>query len=114
MLSSDWSSDVCSSDLFDSTLTNVLKERFALPLSLDAFFDTFMQRTGAHFDTQLAALLEQERERLFPNGEGRSEERRVGKECVRTCRSRWSPYHTNKQRRRTTTDKSNDCRNKYT
>src|SRR3546814_9764119 len=26
-------------------------------------------------------------------GEGRSEERRVGKECVSTCRSRWSPYH---------------------
>src|SRR3546814_11565614 len=26
-------------------------------------------------------------------GRGRSEERRVGKECVRTCRSRWSPYH---------------------
>src|SRR3546814_11067039 len=25
--------------------------------------------------------------------EGRSEERRVGKECVSTCRSRWSPYH---------------------
>src|SRR3546814_21185790 len=24
---------------------------------------------------------------------GRSEERRVGKECVSTCRSRWSPYH---------------------
>src|SRR3546814_12006714 len=24
----------------------------------------------------------------------RSEERRVGKECVRTCRSRWSPYHS--------------------
>ena len=23
----------------------------------------------------------------------RSEERRVGKECVSTCRSRWSPYH---------------------
>src|SRR3546814_15069022 len=27
------------------------------------------------------------------SGEGRSEERRVGKECVSTCRSRWSPYH---------------------
>src|SRR3546814_4214631 len=27
-----------------------------------------------------------------PRG-GRSEERRVGKECVSTCRSRWSPYH---------------------
>src|SRR3546814_14232597 len=26
-------------------------------------------------------------------GEMRSEERRVGKECVSTCRSRWSPYH---------------------
>ena len=24
---------------------------------------------------------------------GRSEERRVGKECLRMCRSRWSPYH---------------------
>src|SRR3546814_12600591 len=29
-------------------------------------------------------------------GESRSEERRVGKECVRTCRSRWSPYHSKK------------------
>src|SRR3546814_15776187 len=26
-------------------------------------------------------------------GQLRSDERRVGKECVRTCRSRWSPYH---------------------
>src|SRR3546814_11533220 len=26
-------------------------------------------------------------------GTARSEERRVGKECVSTCRSRWSPYH---------------------
>src|SRR3546814_4705122 len=35
--------------------------------------------------------------RPFTNLEGhvveRSEERRVGKECVSTCRSRWSPYH---------------------
>src|SRR3546814_14189289 len=28
----------------------------------------------------------------------RSEERRVGKECVSTCRSRWSPYHEKKKR----------------
>ena len=27
------------------------------------------------------------------NGKIRSEERRVGKECLRLCRSRWSPYH---------------------
>ena len=26
-------------------------------------------------------------------GGARSEERRVGKECYRSCRSRWSPYH---------------------
>src|SRR3546814_12848003 len=42
----------------------------------------------------------QERYRLKATGEVlitgraiRSEERRVGKECVSTCRSRWSPYH---------------------
>src|SRR3546814_13240358 len=28
-----------------------------------------------------------------PKNPSRSEERRVGKECVSTCRSRWSPYH---------------------
>src|SRR3546814_9070421 len=32
-----------------------------------------------------------------PNGMSRSEERRVGKECVSTCRSRWWPYHLNKK-----------------
>src|SRR3546814_13425914 len=30
---------------------------------------------------------------LTDGGSVRSEERRVGKECVSTCRSRWSPYH---------------------
>src|SRR3546814_14723416 len=33
-------------------------------------------------------------------GESRSEERRVGKECVSTCRSRWSPYHKKKKTKR--------------
>src|SRR3546814_19398413 len=32
--------------------------------------------------------------------EGRSEERRVGKECVSTCRSRWSPYHSKKKNKK--------------
>src|SRR3546814_11558463 len=32
-------------------------------------------------------------ERIFPLATKRSEERRVGKECDSTCRSRWSPYH---------------------
>src|SRR3546814_9006643 len=31
--------------------------------------------------------------RRAPGADSRSEERRVGKECVSTCRSRWSPYH---------------------
>ena len=30
---------------------------------------------------------------MMPVGPQRSEERRVGKECLRLCRSRWSPYH---------------------
>src|SRR3546814_17239426 len=38
------------------------------------------------------------------DGEGRSEERRVGKECVSTCRSRWSPNHSKKQ------NKTNKCK----
>src|SRR3546814_16950108 len=33
-------------------------------------------------------------------GRHRSDERRVGKECVSTCRSRWSPYHSKKKPRR--------------
>src|SRR3546814_12894883 len=32
-------------------------------------------------------------EELYVEDPLRSEERRVGKECVSTCRSRWSPYH---------------------
>src|SRR3546814_8755730 len=44
-----------------------------------------------------------EAESLLQEGDGglrvlvRSEERRVGKECVSTCRSRWSPYHEKKK-----------------
>src|SRR3546814_16574688 len=35
---------------------------------------------------------------LPPGDAGRSEERRVGKECVSTCRSRWSPDHYTKKK----------------
>src|SRR3546814_4539359 len=64
---SDWSSDVCSSDLL-STLGH--------PLA-DFAYHAMSYRMPPHI---VAGL-------------GRSEERRVGKECVSTCRSRWSPYH---------------------
>src|SRR3546814_14260977 len=41
----------------------------------------------------------------------RSEERRVGKECVSTCRSRWSPYHQKKKKRITRVSKINSVIN---
>src|SRR3546814_2747255 len=71
---SDWSSDVCSSDL---------REMGGLPHRLAA---------AAGQPRQAAARLRRIR-RSEPHGADRSEERRVGKECVSTCRSRWSPYH---------------------
>src|SRR3546814_17991403 len=43
----------------------------------------------------------------------RSEERRVGKECVSTCRSRWSPYDEKKKTRNNTTQKEDNKTNKY-
>src|SRR3546814_2667339 len=57
---SDWSSDVCSSDLLVVESTEWLSPHLV---------------------------------RVVAGGSGRSEERRVGTECVSTCRSRWSPYH---------------------
>src|SRR3546814_12984823 len=48
-------------------------------------YDTQTDITGHGFRAMARTLI---RERL-----GRSEERRVGKECVSTCRSLWSPYH---------------------
>src|SRR3546814_13818072 len=72
---SDWSSDVCSSDL-NKRVSNLLGKGFILP----------------------APILPRARFR-------RSEERRVGKECVSTCRSRWSPYHLKKKHQ---TDEQSD------
>src|SRR3546814_7960452 len=78
---SDWSSDVCSSDLIELVEMEVreLLSEYEFPGD-----DIPVVRVAA-----------------FPalNGDAkwgesiRSEERRVGKECVSTCRSRWSPYH---------------------
>src|SRR3546814_12665847 len=43
-------------------------------------------------ETLSTAMANYTRQRVDPTSP-RSEERRVGKECVSTCRSRWSPYH---------------------
>src|SRR3546814_7509150 len=67
---SDWSSDVCSSDLM------------AMPMLVAVNSSLSLIRTGS----DRAATMRRDRRM-------RSEERRVGKECVSTGRSRWSPYH---------------------
>src|SRR3546814_4416446 len=82
---SDWSSDVCSSDLFRLLVVDrvsVLIAAFDVSLRLPDS-DVQCTVTGQHHPCRLASGLKR----------GRSEERRVGKECVSTCRSRWSPYH---------------------
>src|SRR3546814_10455306 len=76
---SDWSSDVCSSDLMRDDLV----ERRAHRRQLRRFTARLARRHQNAADDRLAAL----------HRGIRSEERRVGKECVSTCRSRWSPYH---------------------
>src|SRR3546814_8342331 len=72
---SDWSSDVCSSDLREMQSPY---ERFQ---ALEA------KRAR---EEPLSYCYARTREEHEPY---RSEERRVGKECVSTCRSRWSPYN---------------------
>src|SRR3546814_4314315 len=116
MLISDWSSDVCSSDLthenkeFQGTQqdeNSFVYRLLALPPSVLADpgdpswlyplglnkqkFNNFSFRVGAeyHFDRDIMAYASY----ATAFKAGRSEERRVGKECVSTCRSRWSPYH---------------------
>src|SRR3546814_1763412 len=64
---SDWSSDVCSSDLDPYCLSRENRHT------------GFYRANGCAVQAKFCPE--------------RSEERRVGKECVSTCRSRWSPYH---------------------
>src|SRR3546814_14217957 len=114
---SDWSSDVCSSDLIivnDKRLTErvdywlKLEDRLTRELAIDKTLHTpvnFIVHTiqevndglahGRYFFMDVAkdgiALYQYDDKEL--NKPTRSEERRVGKECVRTCRYRWSPNH---------------------
>src|SRR3546814_13681616 len=97
---SDWSSDVCSSDLarppddgpvdardVDQALFT-RPHRLVRPVGEALAFaireEFFIARAAFEFDGAAPARVLEQR---------RSEERRVGKECVSTCRSRWSPTH---------------------
>src|SRR3546814_18098866 len=96
---SDWSSDVCSSDLGDAQPRAVSDRQRRLVLERAGRIEQPLHLGHRQHDRDLANLpgadqlarevgaVERVRE------EERSEERRVGKECVSTCRSRWSPYH---------------------
>src|SRR3546814_5549198 len=87
---SDWSSDVCSSDLGRSRKTGPRK---ATALALAAIRETF-EESGLRLAAPAHGAITPPSPGWtdFCAG-GRSEERRVGKGCVSTCRSRWSPYH---------------------
>src|SRR3546814_10939404 len=75
---SDWSSDVCSSDLH-------VVGRPCEPLGPKG------AAAPKRRSIEASAAPTQDQGSAAPVG--RSEERRVGKECVSTCRFRWSPYH---------------------
>src|SRR3546814_18795486 len=119
---SDWSSDVCSSDLRGATVIDRNEHRdprsharlhlidcATQPLGVEPLDHLRKEAHAAHlFGASGLARAAAARERLLRLGKValqprallhqlRSEERRVGKECVSTCRSRWSPYHHKKK-----------------
>src|SRR3546814_19644370 len=99
---SDWSSDVCSSDL-DGEKFQAFRIRFSsgfkvvalpsVPRALRGKQGIFICDEAA-FHKNLAEVLKAAMAFLI----WRSEERRVGKEGVSTSRSRWSPCHTKKKK----------------
>src|SRR3546814_17564533 len=84
---SDWSSDVCSSDLPPQAAG---KRRLSHERRRRTLRDLRLRRPRLVDGRRL-------RQRGRGGRAGRSEERRVGKECVSTCRSRWSPNHEKKR-----------------
>src|SRR3546814_12314770 len=101
---SDWSEDVCSSDLATKPVVEIaVLGRFRLILDL---FEIVHHRRAE--ELEVLGRKHRPGTRRFGSGgfvlchvrspagrayANRSEERRVGKGCVSTCRSRWSPYH---------------------
>src|SRR3546814_15934326 len=98
---SDWSSDVCSSDLvaardfYLGPLSTVIEpgemlQAVSFPIAPPNSVAVFSEIGTRKHGFALAGIALQ---LTFDSRGDRSEERRVGKECVSTCRSRWSPYH---------------------
>src|SRR3546814_17370174 len=118
---SDWSSDVCSSDLrrpqdraqgVDQLLAAVVGDgdgQHQGIMTLRRLLGGLDRRAqggwqeveaaggaDAHLALVHQGIGRQVGELVLDGGAYRSEERRVGKACVSTCRSRWSPYHYKK------------------
>src|SRR3546814_13884124 len=102
----DWSSDVCSSDLTArgqcetrhdvATATESGSPRMRIPaLALLATLSLFgaCQQNAPMNKSEVVHGYVTDMNAFDQFIAGRSEERRVGKECVSTCRSRWSPFH---------------------
>src|SRR3546814_13275243 len=94
---SDWSSDVCSSDLdMGGGFGN--KAHFFKEEALVAIIAMQTPHPVVWSADRVENLTSSLHSREQIHDVERSEERRVGKECVSTCRSRWSPYHKKKKR----------------
>src|SRR3546814_2060004 len=83
---SDWSSDVCSSDLRIGWNAAEAENVTVVYVGIAGWAASM---AWSCWPRAAPAT----RRRAIPLPWRRSEERRVGKECVSTCRSRWSPYH---------------------
>src|SRR3546814_16987248 len=100
----DWSSDVCSTGLAVGSMVRVLAGELAArnirvnavspgPVETPIYGKLGLPQEAVQ---EIAGSL-QSKIPLNRFGKARSEERRVGKECVSTCRSRWSPYPSKKK-----------------
>src|SRR3546814_18138693 len=100
---SDWSSDVCSSDLeapetgYYQAPTLLRDVPVGHRLAQEEVFGPVLASMSFKDEDQAVELANATQFGLvagiWTRDGGRSEERRVGKECVSTCRSRWSPDH---------------------
>src|SRR3546814_19042456 len=92
---SDWSSDVCSSDLVQRRTDLVrLRQALGLRLGVDFLADDVVAQVNAFITDVYRGARDELAYFVLALAAERSAERRVGKECVRTCRSRWSTIAT--------------------
>src|SRR3546814_18369506 len=103
---SDWSSDVCSSDLIDLDLgwaitsdlpldasMNLLDSKYGKYLTIGQLLNSIATGDPAAPGARSIGYDASAQSSLRATAFSRSEDGRVGKECVSTCRSRWWPHH---------------------